>query len=61
LAAVTTFTNYAYAIVAADYDYPLWELCGLTSDPGGFFDLTLTNTTTNSGSEPVLARVTFCI
>jgi hypothetical protein len=33
---------------------PIWQAVGLASDPGGFFDVTFTNTSTTSGA-PVLS------
>lgn len=38
---------------------PLWQAAGLSSDPGGCFDVVLVTTATNSGSETVHVRATF--
>lgn len=47
LANQTTFLDLAQFISAANLDKPLWSALGLSSTTGGYFDLTLVNTTTN--------------
>lgn len=42
-----------FNMASANRDLPLWQACGLTKDPGGFFDFTMTTTSTTSGA-PVL-------
>lgn len=55
LAAVTSPTEYLMggAITSGLLGTPAWKMAGLTSDPGGFFDIVFGTTTTNSGSQPV--------
>lgn len=48
-----TFTDLCNSMTAAKLDKELWDACGLTVDPGGFFDIVLTNTSTTSGA-PVI-------
>lgn len=38
---------------------PLWKALGLSADPGGFFDICLTNTATISGAATLHMRVRF--
>lgn len=44
---------------AAKREQPLWQACGLTVDPGGYFDLVLTTTATNSGAPVASAEVQY--
>lgn len=37
----------------------LWDAAGLTSDPGGYFDVSLTNTSTTSGAPVPTLRVEY--
>lgn len=48
LANQTTFLDLCNFMTAANLDKPLWSALGLTATTGGYFDLTLFNTTTNS-------------
>jgi hypothetical protein len=59
LHAQTTMLDLMAAIPAADFDLPLWKVCGLTSDPHTPFDLCITNTSTNSGAPVVYGRATY--
>lgn len=43
------------------FNQPLWEIAGLSADPGGMFDVTLVTTATNSGSEKVHIRASFVV
>lgn len=45
--------NESATYTAAKRQQPIWQAAGLTSDPGGFFDIVLTNTATNSGAAVV--------
>ena len=58
----TTFLNTS-GYLPTDSVLPLWNATnsGLTSDPGGKFDLTMTNTATISGAATLLMRVQFVI
>lgn len=53
------FVDYASNMTAANRDKQLWDACGLTKDPGGYFDLVLTTTATNSGSAVVYAELQY--
>jgi hypothetical protein len=44
---------------AAKRQQPLWQALGLTVDPGGFIDIVLTNTATNSGAPVVHCEVQY--
>lgn len=54
LHAQTTPLDVAVTMGAAKRDEPLWQACGLTTDPHCFFDLVVTSTSTTSGA-PVLS------
>lgn len=60
LHAITTPTEYLMGgnIKGASLNQPLWQMAALTSDPGGFFDLTLVTTSTTSGSPVLNCQVT---
>lgn len=49
-ASQTTFIDLAQNVTAAKLDKEAWDLAGLASDPGGFFDIVITTTATNSGA-----------
>lgn len=51
---VTNVTNQAVQYSPANRAEPLWQAAGLTSDPGGFFDVTLATTATNSVATAVI-------
>lgn len=56
LHAIITPTDYVFEAttnVAAKRLQPLWQAAGLSSDPGGFFDIALTSTSTTSGAPVV--------
>ncbi len=53
LAAQVTFLDLAGNLTAAQLDKELWDVLSLSTDPGGFFDIMLTTTTTNSGAPVV--------
>lgn len=38
---------------------PIWQAAGLSSDPGGFFDVCFTNTSTTSGAPVLAGRVDY--
>lgn len=46
---------------AGSSNLPVWQVLGYASDPGGYFDLMLKNTATNSGSEAVFAEVQYTL
>lgn len=48
LASQTTFLDLCQYISAANLDKPLWSMLGLNATTGGYIDLVLYNTTTNS-------------
>ncbi len=50
LASQVTFIDLAQNLTAAKLDKELWDACGLSTDPGGFFDIVATTTTTTSGA-----------
>lgn len=56
-----TFLNSDYT--PAETILPIWQAAGtgLTADPGGYFDVILTNRATISGAATVLVRVIFTI
>jgi hypothetical protein len=49
-AGLTSYINESTSYTAAKRTQPIWQAAGLSSDPGGFFDVTLTLTSTNSGA-----------
>lgn len=55
-AAQVTFIDLAQNLTAANLDKELWSACGLTTDPGGFFDIVITTTATTSGAPIVYAE-----
>ena len=57
----TEYTNESTNYTAAKRQQPVWQACGLTTNPGGYFDLTLTTTTTNSGGPVVYAEVQYAM
>ena len=59
LAAQTTFLDLMAGIAGAKFDQPLWQVCGLTTDPRDYFDLVITTTATNSGAPVVYAQATY--
>jgi hypothetical protein len=52
-----TFQNASY--LPSDTRKQIWDAAGLSGDPGGYFDVTLTLTTTVSGSAAISLRVTY--
>lgn len=53
LASIVTMTEYTTetaTYTAAKRVQPLWQALGLSADPGGYIDIVLTNTATNSGA-----------
>jgi hypothetical protein len=46
---------------AGSSNQPLWQVLGYVNDPGGYFDLLLKNTSTNSGSEAVFGEVQYTL
>lgn len=56
LHAQTTFVDLCNNVAAAKMDKEAWDLAGLSTDPGGFFDIVITNTSTNSGAPVVYAE-----
>ena len=60
LAAQVTFLDNMAGIAGAKFDQPLWQVCGLTTDPRDYFDLVITSTATNAGTAPtVYAQATY--
>lgn len=55
----TDYTNESTAYVAAKRLQPLWQACGLTVDPGGYFDIGFTATATNSDAATAYLEVEF--
>ena len=51
----------AYKLTGDALNQPLWQAAGLSSDPGGCFDIVLTNTATNSGAPVVHLRATYTL
>lgn len=45
-----TFVDLCNNVTAAKLNKELWDACGLTTDPGGFFDIVITTTDTTSGA-----------
>lgn len=43
--------------LGADLGDPLWQIAGLSSDPGGFFDITIVTTATTDGAPVVNMQV----
>ena len=60
LAAVVTPTDYSVNLLGANRLKPLWQASGISADPGGYLDVTLTTTATNSGA-PVINCVAYFI
>lgn len=52
-ASQATFLDLCNNVSAANLDKEAWAVAGLSSDPGGFFDIVVTTTATTSGA-PVL-------
>lgn len=52
-----TFESGVYTAAKANKE--LWDAAGLTTDPGGFFDIALTNTSTTSGAPVLSLRVDY--
>lgn len=66
LAAVVTPTEYAFeagTFLGADTRLPLWNTAasGLTSDPGGFFDIVFTLTSTAGSAAVLNMAVDYCL
>ena len=40
---------------------PIWQAAGLTSDPGGYFDVAYTITTTFNGGQPILMKCSYVV
>ncbi len=59
LDADVTFVDHAAGLSAATLDKELWSACGLTTDPGGFFDIVLTSTGAPSGTPTIYTEVWF--
>jgi hypothetical protein len=51
----------AVTLTAANKNKPMWQVLGLTSDPGGYFDLTLKTTATTSGAPVVYGEVQYVL
>lgn len=62
LGAVVTKTEYSTesgTYTGAKRKQPLWQAVGLTADPGGFFDIVLTTTATNSDAATLNVEVLY--
>jgi hypothetical protein len=46
-------------VKGASLGQPLWQIAGLASDPGGFFDLVIVTTTTTSGAPVINCQVKY--
>lgn len=55
----TDYTFESTTYVASKRVQPLWQAAGLTSDPGGFLDICMTNTSTTSGAPVMWAEVEY--
>lgn len=57
----TIYTHEATTYLGADLNIPIWNTSasGLTTNPGGFFDVCFTNTATNSGAAQVNMMVEY--
>jgi hypothetical protein len=55
----TAWLDLTALLPAADFEQPLWQVAGLTSDPHTPFDVTIVTTSTTSGSPIVLCRASF--
>lgn len=53
----TTSTDLCNSLTAAKLDQELWAACGLATDPGGFFDIVITITSTTSGAPVIYCEV----
>ena len=63
-AAVITWTTVMFEATTVDVTdtvVPLWSALGLTEDPGGYIDITLTNTATIDGAATLAVRVQYLI
>lgn len=61
---VITWTSVMFeatTITVVDTVKPLWQMLGLTTDPGGYIDIVLVNTATISGAATMAMRVQYCI
>ena len=66
LASIVVPTQYtmeaaAAALIISDMFLPLWNLAGLTSDPGYSLDIVLTNTATNDTTSTVYLAVEYIL
>lgn len=61
LHAITVPLDLIFNMPSAKRDQPLWQACGLTKDPGGYFDFVMTNTSTNSGAPVLYGELQFTI
>lgn len=59
--ATQRFESGAAAGLYTNYNKRLWEQAGLTSDPGGEFDVVLTLTAAHDAAGTVLGRVTYTV
>ena len=59
LHAQTAWLDLTALLPAADFEQPLWQVAGLSSDPHTPFDVTIVTTSTTSGSPIVLARASY--
>jgi hypothetical protein len=59
----TEVTFQSAEFTGADSDKPIWSVAdsALTNDPGGFFDITATFTSTSSGAGTLNCRVTYSL
>jgi hypothetical protein len=60
--AVVDITDQNSAYPPSNRNMPLWQAAGLTTDPGGFFDVTIMNTSTMSLSAAIVGvEVQYCM
>lgn len=57
----TDYTNESTGYTGAKRLQPLWQACGLSADPGGYFDIGFTNTATNSDAATAYLEVEYVV
>lgn len=57
--ATAGFSDFIKNVSSANRIVPLWKACGLTSDPGGYFDFVATATSANTAGAVISAEIVF--